>query len=139
MSCSCTELDAGVSRMRRVPLAGGTPTEVPLAGGTPREVPLPVDGAIEQWTAHPTRPEAYITLGSWQSPRVFRYDGPARPATDTGWLPPPPADPGGIVTRDLRVPTRDGTLVPLRVAHRRDLILDGGHPAILTGYGSTGR
>jgi prolyl oligopeptidase len=118
------ELEAGVSRLRRVP----------LAGGLPGEVPLPAGGLIEQWTAHPVRPEACITLGTWtQAPRVFRYGGPSGPAgavTDTGWLPPSSADSSGIVTCDLRVPARDGTIVPLRVAHRKDLVLDGGQRGI---------
>jgi prolyl oligopeptidase len=123
------ERDAGISRVRRVP----------LTGGPPQEVPLPVDGAIEQWTTHPDRPEAFITLNSWtQSSRVYRYDGPSGTITDTGWLPPATADFSDIVTSDLRVPARDGTLVPLRVAHRRGLALDGANPAILSGYGSYG-
>jgi prolyl oligopeptidase len=123
------EIAAGVSRLSRVPLAGGQPTEVPL----------PVEGLIEPWTAHPVRSEVYITLGSWtQAPRVFRYSGSAGAVIDTGWLPPSAADSSGIVTCDLRVPARDGTLVPLRVAHRKGLVLDGGHPAILAGYGSYG-
>jgi prolyl oligopeptidase len=121
--------DAGISRIR----------QVPLAGGTPRDVPLPVDGAIEQWTAHPDRPEAFITLGSWtQAPRVYRYDGPAGTITDTGWLPPAAADFSDIVTCDLRVPARDGTLIPLRVVHRKGLAQGGANPAILSGYGSYG-
>jgi prolyl oligopeptidase len=123
------ERDAGISRIR----------QVPLAGGTPQEVPLPVDGAIEQWTSHPDRPEAFITLGSWaQSPRVYRYDGLAGTITDTGWLPPATADFSSIVSRDLRVAARDGVLIPLRVVHRAGLALDGTNPAILTGYGSYG-
>jgi prolyl oligopeptidase len=123
------ERDAGISRLRRIP----------LAGGAQRDVPLPVDGAIEQWTAHQGRPEAFITFGSWtQSPRVYRYDGPAGTLTDTGWLPPATADFSDIVTRDLRIPARDGTLIPLRVVHRKGLALGGANPAILSGYGSYG-
>jgi prolyl oligopeptidase len=38
----------------------------------------------------------------------------------------------------MRVPARDGTLVPLRVLHRKGLVRDGASPAILTGYGSYG-
>jgi len=123
------ERDAGMSRIRRVP----------VAGSAPQEVPLPVDGAIERWTAHPDRPEAFITLGSWtQCPRVYRYDGLAGTVSDTGWLPPATADFSDIVTSDLRVPARDGTPIPLRVVHRKGLMLDGASPAILSGYGSYG-
>ncbi|HUB38825.1 MAG TPA: prolyl oligopeptidase family serine peptidase [Streptosporangiaceae bacterium] len=123
------ELDAGISRVRRVP----------LAGGPPRDVTLPVDGAIKQWTAHPHRPEAFITLSSWtQSPRAYRYDGVTGTLTDTGWLPPDAADFSDIVTSDLRVRARDGTPIPLRVVHHKRLALDGANPAILSGYGSYG-
>ena len=120
---------AGISRIR----------EVPLAGGTVREVPLPVEGAIEEWTTHPDRSEAFITINSWtQSSRVYRYDGSAGTVTDTGWLPPAAADFSDIVASDLRAPARDGTLIPLRVVHRKGLALDGANPAILSGYGSYG-
>lgn len=59
-------------------------------------------------------------------------------AADSGGLPPSRADFGGIETADLRVRARDGTLIPLRVVHRRGLVLDGSNPTILTGYGSFG-
>ena len=123
------EREAGLSRMRRVP----------LAGGAPQEVPLPVDGALEQWTGHPQRPEAFLTLNAWtSSPRVYRYDSGADTVTDTGWLPPPAADFSGITVTDLRVPARDGTLIPLRVVHPDGLRRDGTSPMILSGYGSYG-
>jgi prolyl oligopeptidase len=123
------ERDAGISRLRRVP----------LTGGAPQEVPLPVDGAVQSWTTHPHRPEAFITVSSWtQSARVYRYDERAGTLTDTGWLPPATPDFSGIVTSDLRVPARDGTRIPLRVIHRRGLSLDGANPTILSGYGSYG-
>jgi prolyl oligopeptidase len=123
------ELDAGLSRLRRVPLAGGP--------GQP--VPLPADGAIRRWTGHPGRPEALITLNSWTVPsRIYRYDDSSGTVTDTGWLPAPAADFGDIEVRDLRVPVRDGTLVPMRVVGRRGLALDGENPTLLSGYGSYG-
>jgi prolyl oligopeptidase len=123
------EHDAGISKIRRVP----------LAGGTAEEVPLPADGVLEEWTAHPARPEAFLTLSSWtRAPRVYRYEGATGTVTDTGWTQSSPADFSGIVVSDLRVPARDGTLVPLRVIHRAGLARDGANPAILTGYGSFG-
>jgi prolyl oligopeptidase len=60
------ERDGGISRVRRVP----------LDGGAPQEVPLPANGAIQRWTTHPGRPEAFITLNSWtQSRGMYRYGG----------------------------------------------------------------
>ena len=123
------EREAGLSRLRRVPLAGGTPAEVPL----------PVDGVLDAWAVHPSRPEVYLTLSSWtRPPRVYRCPALTGAVTDTGWLTGPSAGFDGIVTADLRVPARDGTLIPLRVTHRAGLTLDGASPAILTGYGSYG-
>lgn len=119
------ERDAGLSRLRRVPLGGGEPSEVTL----------PVAGFLGEWTAHPARREALFTLSSWiQAPLLYRYDGET--VTDTGWLPPSPADFTGIVVSDLRAPARDGTPIPLRVVHRAGLSLDGTSPVILSGYGS---
>ena len=121
------ERDGGLTRLRRVPLGGGEPTEVTL----------PAAGFLGEWTVHPARPEALFTLSSWiHAPVLYRYDGAT--VADTGWLPPSPADFTGIVFSDLRIPARDGTLIPLRVVHRAGLTLDGASPAILSGYGSYG-
>ena len=121
------ERDGGLTRLRRVPLGGGEPLEMTL----------PVTGFLGEWTTHPSRPEAFFTLSSWiRAPGLYRYDGAT--VTDTGWLPPSPADFAGITVSDLRVPARDGTLIPLRVVHRAGLALDGTSPAILSGYGSYG-
>ncbi|HEY0804619.1 MAG TPA: prolyl oligopeptidase family serine peptidase [Pseudonocardiaceae bacterium] len=121
------DIDGGVSRLRRVP----------LAGGAPQDVPLPVEGTITEFTAHPDGSSAFLVLSSWtHSPRAYRYDGTT--VEDTGWIPPSPVDFGGIEVTDVRVPVRDGTLVPLTVLHRKGIALDGTHPALLTGYGSYG-
>jgi prolyl oligopeptidase len=123
------DLDAGLSRL----------SKMPLAGGAPEQIPLPVDGAIERWSVNPGRAEALITLNSWTTPpRIYRYDGQSGTVTDTGWLPEPAADFSDIEAHDLRVPVRDGTLVPMRVVHRRGLVLDGDNPTLLSGYGSYG-
>jgi prolyl oligopeptidase len=125
------ERDAGLSRLRRIPLARGK------ARGKPADVPLPLDGVLDGWAVRPSRPEVFLTLSSRTSPpRVYKYS--AGTVADTGWLPPSPAGFGDVVTADLRVPARDGTLIPLRVSHRAGLTLDGTSPAILTGYGSFG-
>ena len=119
------ERDGGLSKLRRVPLGGGEATDVPM----------PMAGFLDEWTAHPTRPEAYLMFSSWiHAPRLYRYDGAA--VTDTGWLPPSAADFTGMVVSDLRAPARDGTLIPLRVVHKAGLTLDGTSPTILSGYGS---
>jgi hypothetical protein len=78
-------------------------------------VPLPVSGVLDGWAVHPSRPEVFLTLSSRTSPpRLYRYS--AGTVADTGWLPPSPAGFGDLITADLRVPARDGTLIPLRSA-----------------------
>ncbi|QUQ68582.1 prolyl oligopeptidase family serine peptidase [Kutzneria sp. CA-103260] len=120
------DVDAGTARLRRIPLAGG---EI-------EDVPLPAGGTIQQWTAHADGRSALIVFSSWtQSPTAYRYDGRLH---DTGWIPPSPVDFGGIEVTQLSAPARDGALIPLTVLHRKGIVLDGGNPTLLTGYGSYG-
>jgi prolyl oligopeptidase len=124
------DLDGGVARLRRAP----------LAGGAIEEVPLPVEGVMPQWTGGGDGSSALLVLASWtRSPAAFRYsdDGPGT-VRDTGWITPSPVDFGDIEVSELRVPARDGVPVPLTVLHRRGLPLDGNNPTMLTGYGSYG-
>jgi len=120
------DVDGGIARLRRVP----------LAGGAIQDVPIPVEGTMLEWTGHTDGASALVVLSSWtRSPVAYRYDGHWH---DTGWVPPSAVDFGDIVVEELRVPARDGVLVPLTVLHRKDMALDGDNPTLLSGYGSYG-
>lgn len=120
------DIDGGIARLRRVP----------LAGGAVQDVPLPVEGTILEWTVHADGVSALMVLSSWTtSPMAYRYDETWQ---DTGWIPPSPVDFSGIAVTDLAVVARDGVRVPLTVLHRKDMVLDGDNPTLLTGYGSFG-
>lgn len=47
-------------------------------------------------------------------------------------------DPDTYVVKRLWATSYDGTTVPVSVVHKKDLVLDGANPAMLTGYGSYG-
>jgi len=118
------DLDGGIARLRRVPLAGG-PAE---------EVALPVQGTLLEWTGDADG--AVLVLSSWtRSPAAYHYDGVLR---ETGWIEPSPVDFSGIEVRELCVPARDGAQIPLSILHRRGLPLDAENPTLLSGYGSYG-
>jgi prolyl oligopeptidase len=120
------DVDGGISRLRRVPLAGG---EI-------EDVALPVDGTILEWTTDGAGSSALLVITSWtRPPAAYRFDGVLR---DTGWIRPSPVDFSDIEVRELRVPARDGVPLPLSVLHRKGMKLDGNNPLLLSGYGSYG-
>ena len=113
------------SRLRRRPLAAPPATEIPLPGiGT-------VSGISgERWD-----PEVYYQYTSFLEPEVnLAYDLETGSSTtlDAASL---DFDPAPYVTEQLFATSRDGTAVPLFVVRRRDVELDGSHPALLWGYG----
>jgi prolyl oligopeptidase len=123
------DLDGGIGRLRRVP----------LAGGEPEDIPLPVEGGILEWAGHPDRPEVLLLVSTWtDAPQVHRYNGHTGALANIGLGPRSPVDFGEMDARMLQVPARDGTLIPVTVVHRTGLALDGGNPTLLTGYGSYG-
>ncbi len=43
-----------------------------------------------------------------------------------------------LVAEEVEVPGHDGTMIPLSIIHRKDIVLDGNNSAILEGYGAYG-
>jgi len=120
-------------------LAGG-PSEVrffPSGGQSPLPITLPAvsTGGCDCFGAD--TPVCYV--GSYLDPGGFyRYDVGARKLTPTALRIPTPVPLDGYeVIRDFAI-SKDGTKVPLNIIRRRGLVLDGSHPALLSGYGGYG-
>lgn len=123
------ELEAGVARLRRIP----------LAGGAPQEIALPVDGAIVEWAGGGDQETVLLQMESWTSaPRVDRCHAGTGAVTETSWASPTPTGFAEVESYQLHAPARDGTPIPLSVVHRRGIDRDSDNPTLLEGYGSYG-
>ncbi len=104
------------------------------AGEPLLEVALPAIGSAAILT-DPEQDSAWMRFESFAEPesiyRVALSDGSA-----TLWRRPSLAvETGDLMVRQVFFTSRDGTRVPMFVVHRRDIVLDGGNPTILYGYG----
>jgi len=107
-------------------------------GARLRALPTPGIGTVANVAADPSHASAYYDFSSPTTPpSVFAYDsrdgrthlvGRQRAVFDAAQF----------VTEELFARSADGTRVPVFVAHRRGLRLDGSHPTMLTGYGGFG-
>jgi prolyl oligopeptidase len=122
------KLDGGLGRLWRMPFEGSA-----------ANIALPFDGAIQELFASSAEPGAYVRVASWtKSPLMLHYDPEKNQLADTKIVPPSPADFSAITSEEVKVKAADGVLVPLSIVHKKDLKLDGSHPALLHGYGSYG-
>jgi len=123
------DLDGGIGRLRRVK----------LSSGQAEHLRLPFDGTIREWANEAASPEVLVLMTSWTvSPRLYRYDTASGELADTGWYPQSPVDFSEVESHEVKVPAKDGTLIPLSIIHKKGLKLDGKNPTILEGYGSYG-
>jgi len=120
-------MDGGVGRLLRVPYGPAPKLE---------KVPLPFDGTIYPGT-DPRLPGLLMTATTWTSGlKIYAYDPNSGKVTDTGIQPTGPFDdPGNLESIEVRIPSYDGTLVPLSIVHKKGLKLDGSNPTLLDGYG----
>lgn len=79
--------------------------------------------------------EALLTLSSFKvPPMVYRID--LKTGQRTVWDPPSiPWDSSGVVVEQVWRTSPDGARAPMFVIHRRDVMLDGRNPTLLSGYG----
>ncbi len=129
-------LDGGIARLMRLPFG---------AGGVPAAVELPYDGGISTYpftqglVTSGLRPGALVLLESWtHSPLWYRFDPEAGTMGDTGLLAPSPVDFTGIAAAEVRIPSWDGTMIPLSIVYPRSIPRDGNNPTMLVGYGAYG-
>jgi prolyl oligopeptidase len=123
-----TERSAGKFRLVRVNYDGPA---------NPREIRLPYDGTIASVDAQERKRGVLFALGAWTKAKtLFAYDPATNQSTDTGIMPPDPAENPRIEAREVMIPSTDSTQVPLSIVCRKDIRLNGSNPTILQGYGA---
>ncbi len=105
-------------------------------GGTVvRTVPLPGFGATGGLAGEWGQDEAFFTFSSFgQPPTIYRYSV-AKGATDVWARQAVPFEGGDIVIEQVFATSKDGTRIPMFVAHKKGLAADGKRPTLLTAYG----
>jgi prolyl oligopeptidase len=120
-------LDSGISRVVRVPY--GAHPQV-------RPVVLPFEGSAFVPQIPPTDPRlpgTFLYLTSWTKGfKLYEYDPKTEKATDTRLQPiGPHDDPTDIESIEVKVPSYDGTLVPLSIVYPKQMKLDDSNPTLL--------
>ena len=106
------------------------------ADGRPvRDVELPSIGAVSGVKGDWAQNEAFFSFSSLaQPPTIYRYDVAAG-RSDVWARLAVPIRPDPVEIEQVWYASKDGTKVPMFVAHRKGIPLDGTHPTLLTGYG----
>jgi prolyl oligopeptidase len=78
---------------------------------------------------------AFYTFSSLNQPNtIYRYSMSA--GSQSVWFQQKaPFDPSTVEVKQVWYASKDGTRVPMFIAHRKGIKLDGSHPTVLTGYG----
>lgn len=98
------------------------------------ELPLPGIGTASIST-NQDRTEAFVTYTSFNEPTgIYRVDL-ATKKLELWERPKVPVDPSIAEVKQVFVPSKDGTKVPVFLVHRKGLKLDGNNPTVIWGYG----
>ena len=84
-----------------------------------------------------SREDSELFYGFWSflyPQTVFRYDFKTQ-TSQVVFSPDLDFDPSEYITRQVMVPSLDGTQVPMFLTHKRDLVADGQNQTLLYGYG----
>jgi len=105
-------------------------------GGTSAgEVPLPSLGSAGDMFGEWKGSEGFFVFESFLTPRnVYRYD--MKSGESSEWQTRTAVSLGeDIEVKQVWYSSKDGTRVPMFIAHRKEIILDGSNHTFLTGYG----
>ena len=121
-------------------LVGG-PSRVAIFGldGAPRgTIPLPPIAAVDELASVGGGRVLYTVATYLAPPYVARYDQATGASTRTALAETTPIRFDDCEVVRITATSKDGTRVPIFVIRRKDLALDGTHPALLYGYGGYG-
>jgi prolyl oligopeptidase len=99
------------------------------------ELPVPGLGIVHGPSGTWTDPAAFFSFESFvQPPVLYRYD--VATGKQEVWAKvTAPVQSQNVEVKQVWYASKDGTRIPMFVAHRRGLTLDGANPTLLTGYG----
>jgi prolyl oligopeptidase len=106
-----------------------------LVGKPVQEISLNAIGTASGFTGSPGNSETFFNFASFNQPgAVYRFDSKTGKATPFA-QPKLSFDPAGIDVSQVFYPSKDGTLIPMFIVHKKGLDLSGGAPTLLYGYG----
>jgi prolyl oligopeptidase len=105
------------------------------SGKLVREVPLPALGSVSGLGGRWESNEAFFSFNSYHIPStIYRYD--IATGKQTVWSENKvPIDSSKYEVKQVWYPSKDGTKIPMFLAHAKNLKLDGKNAVLLTGYG----
>jgi prolyl oligopeptidase len=113
-------------------------TAYDLRGKKLRDVALPGLGSAGGFAGGPGDKETFYQFAGFTVPgSVYRYNL-ATGASVLWKAPAVPFDAALFETRQVFFPSKDGTKVPMFITARKDIVLDGKNPTIMTAYGFGG-
>ncbi len=106
-----------------------------LDGGFVREVDLPGIGSVWGFMGKRKDRETFYAFTGFTTPStIYRYDVATGKSTIFRH-PKVDFNPGDYETKQVFYKSKDGTLVPMFIVHKKGLILNGANPTYLYGYG----
>jgi prolyl oligopeptidase len=122
------ELDGGIGRLLRLP----------YSDYAAQRISLPVDGSIVVDGGDPRLEGMVFDLSSWtKAPRIYQYLPNEHRVVDTNLQPQGAFDePPDLESIETKVPSYDGTMIPLSLIFKKGINLDGSHPTLMSGYGA---
>jgi len=124
--------NGGFGRITRVAFAAdGAP-----AGAT--NLTLPFQGYISTIVTDPRENGVTFGMTSWTHSQLIYAADANGTVTDTHLKELANVDMSPYTSSEVMARSQDGTMVPLSIVYRKDLKLDGTHPAYLEGYGAYG-
>ena len=106
-----------------------------LDGRLIRKVELPAIGTVGGFSGKKEDTELYYSLTNYTAPATIYHYDLASGETSLYKAPQVNFDPERFVTEQVFYPSKDGTMVPMFVSHRKDMKLDGQNPCYLYAYG----
>jgi len=105
------------------------------AGKYLHEIALPGLGTVSAVHGRHDQREIYFPFMSFLTPtKVLRHDVTTNKTVLWKALT-APVDTTQFTVEQVRYPSKDGTLVPMFLVHKEDLVRDGNNPTLLYGYG----
>ena len=127
----CGMIDGGFNRIARLGYYGESRVEL---------LDLPNNAAGYIVSATPQLDGVLIYTNSWtKGSLIYNYNPNQGSYIDSGFMPKGKFDDlPGLTSKEVKVKSHDGVMVPLSIIYKSDIQLNGNNPALIIGYGAYG-